>query len=158
MDVTQFSPVIKSVLRSLKVRRDQAEDLTQECYVKLLEEVESIESAQSPKDMVARICRNHLLNIFRVKTPRTDSLSDYKTYHRAAKVRNQEPEIPNLTTEELRDAIEELPNQEKITLTCLYLQGMTLQGAGFELGLTRKQIEWRRDKGVARLKERFNGR
>ena len=59
-DVTQYDSIIKATLSKKRVKKDQREDMSQECYVALLER----EKELNP-DLAGKICRTRIETILR---------------------------------------------------------------------------------------------
>ena len=62
VDVTQYDSLIKQILVKLKIDRRQKEDMTQECYVALLENTAKLES---DPNLAEEICHKRVSGIIR---------------------------------------------------------------------------------------------
>lgn len=160
-DVTKYKPIINKVLAKLKVPRDQREDLTQECYIALLEQMK-------PEDTdghVAVICRRKVAAIWRAENhtggfdhepskhlPKYYSLSDPRTAYKVSKIPALGVEVSD---EKLYEAINLLPHSEFKVIYLLYVEGKTQEQAAVELQMTRSALRVQRDKGVKNLKKYF---
>ena len=113
MEILKYEKVIQSVLSKLKVDKSQRQDMTQECYIALLEKQEQLTAVNEGEDeaYAQRLCRNKVIDIWRrqQREVRTDSLSNPRTQHKALKVGIPEEGI---TEEQLQQAIRTLPWDE----------------------------------------------
>lgn len=155
MDIEKFRPVIDDILRKLKVSRDQQEDLRQDCYVELLMKQEQLEAADDSIKYAARLCKNHILSVWRDAKPHNveaESLSDPKIGRKAAKISIF---VPNLDEEMLQEALKLLPLEEFEVITLLYVEGQDRKNAAAALGVHPNTVDNRVKSGVAKLKQYF---
>src|SRR5665213_1004875 len=140
IDVLKYAPVIARVLAKLKVSKNQREDMTQECYVALLEKqkhlVHGLERGEDDK-FAASICWSRIQDVRRKvnqnqpghKTQikaHLDSMSDPRVYRKVAKIGipaiDDDPEV---TSEEMEAAVLSLPFEEYRVIYELYVEGKT---------------------------------
>jgi len=165
IDVLDYKQVIKDVLSQLGIKRDQREDMTQECYVALLEKAQHLERSVSgghDKKYATAICRHKIHALwgrgqhpYRSKEkpgPRIDSLSDPKILHLVEKSVFKEEGV---TEEQLQDAILSLAYEDYSVIYSVYVEGKTEVKTGEDLGLTRRQVQFRKERGVEALKKYF---
>jgi len=160
IDVLQYKPVIQQTLVKMKVPRNQREDMTQECYMALLQKIKP----EDTEGYVAAICRSTVADVWKkenqtrasyVEKPNIhfDSLSDPRTAHKASKV--MAPESTDVPDEVLYPAIDELPDEERNVIYRLFIEGKTQEQTGEELGLTRSVVRTRSQRGIDMLKKIF---
>ena len=160
IDVLQYKPVIQQTLVKMKVPRNQREDMTQECYMALLQKIKPGDT----EGYVAAICRSTVADVWKkenqtrasyVEKPNIhfDSLSDPRTAHKASKV--MVPESTDVPDEVLYPTIDELPDEERNVIYRLFIEGKTQEQTGAELGLTRSAVRTRSQRGIDMLKKIF---
>ena len=163
MDVLKFEPVVKKVVSSLKVPKARKEDLTQECYLALLQQQEILEKATEPQTYARKVCYNRIRKLWREenqmlrwedKPPfRLDSMSDPKVAHKVAKIGL--PEGPEVSDEKLYSAVISLPIEESRVIWNLFIEGRTERETAADLGMTRWRVQVLSKRGVNMLKKIF---
>lgn len=158
-EVTEYEPVILDVIRKLKVKRHQLDDMKQECYMILLEKQEELDSptVRSKPDLAAKICRNRIIDIYRAETADknrlpTDSLSVPRIHNKASKIAISEAGI---TEEQLNDAVRVLPFDEYQVIYNRYIEGRTLDETVLDLGISKKVVRNREKRGIMHLQQHF---
>lgn len=151
MDITQYAPVIAEVLAKLRIPRTQREDMTQECYVALLEEL----NESDDRDRVVDICRRRIWNINDKQTRMVPTISADvpNVSHHLSKIGFSEE--GNTSESELNEAIQTLPEEDREVIQLRFIEGLTQKQTCSKLGLTLKAARWRQDRGVAALKKYF---
>jgi RNA polymerase sigma factor (sigma-70 family) len=161
IDVLKFEPIIRDVLLKTKTPPSKMEDLTQECYVALIQKQDLIEKAKNQEGYVAQICRNRIYEVWRKETDsrsqdKTDvwfmSLSDPKIYQKVVKITGPNPDT---TDEELYEAIVNLPVDEALAIYGIFVEGKTREALAIELGIGIKKLYNRLARGVKNLKKYF---
>lgn len=157
IDVLKYKPVILTVLSKLKVKNNQYEDLTQECYLALLENqhhvLKGILAGEEDK-YVAVICRSRILNLWNSPERKleTDSLDDPRFKHRFQKSHVFENEE---VSEDLKFGLETLQPGDREIVWSLFVKGDTIKDTAQNLGLTIQAVKSRRDRAVKKLKKFF---
>ena len=170
VDITKYAPVISGVLTKLKVKKQDREDLTQECYLALLEKRRHLERGielGTENSFAASICRSKITDVWRrehqergqYKTKagvHFDSLSDPRVYRRAAKIGI--PEIdddPEVEPERMEAAVLSLPFEEFRVIYELFVEGKGQDKVASELGISPRTVRNRKTKGILGLKKYF---
>lgn len=161
MDVLKFQPVIEKVLASMRIKRGQKEDMTQECYVALLENQANI-SGDDDTESATRICRTRVMEILRTETQlgtpketqiRFVSADVPSVANRLAKIEiSTEGKI---SESELYAAVDSLNDEDREVIQARFIEGLTQQQSCGKLNLTLKALKWRQARGVAALKKYF---
>ena len=165
MDVLKYKPVIKKVLAELKVPHNQREDMSQECYIALIEKSahlqKGIELGEENK-YAAQICRSRVINLWRrnqhpYKTednlgPRLVSLSIPQIRNQAERIAVQTPDV---TDEQLQEAILSLPFDEYRVVYSVYVDGKSQRETSNDFGISRRQVANLLERGVQNLKKYF---
>lgn len=150
MDVLKFKHVVESVVSSFKQIKGPKEDLVQECYLALLE----VEWPETNEEKFAeKTCRARLNQIqSKSRTPITDSLDDPRTFSRVARI----PETGGLVTEhQLNEAVCDLPYEEYQVIHGVFYEGQTEEKTAHDLSITKRAVQWRKQKGIRKLKKHF---
>jgi len=165
IDVLKFQHVIKDVITKTKVPPNKVEDLTQECYLSLIEQQDLIEKARSPEDYAASVCRSKIYQVWKQENDisRVDgknykpdiwflSLSDPKIYQKVAKIACQRTDI---TDEELYSGILQLPLDEAQVIYGIFVEGLKKKDLAEQLGIGIRRLNTRLRRGIKNLKEYF---
>lgn len=161
IDVLKFKAVIKDVLCKTKTPPSKAEDLTQECYVALIEQQDLIEKARNPEGYAASVCRHRIYEVWRRETDSRggdptnlwfSSLSDPKVYQRVAKIACPKKDVAD---EELYEAISNLPLDESRVVYGIFVEGKTRQALAEELGYGVVKLGNQLNRGIDKLKKHF---
>ena len=153
VDVLKFKSVIDDLLLKFRVPKPQQDDLTQECYLVLLEQ------DWTPKNdngAYARIvCRNRLIDLFRKQGAgiKADSLDDPRNFAKAAKI--SQPEGSTVTEHQLNEAVCDLPYEDYQVIHEIYFEGHTEEQAADELGITLPAVKYRKRRSIKQLKTHF---
>lgn len=164
-NVLDYQPVIQEAIRGLRIKPCQKEDMEQECYLTLLRKQTEIKKARDSKKYVGTLCRNRIRDIQRqesqsqpnyVSEPgiRFESLSNPSTLHKALNVVSKIED--RATDEELQEAIESLPVEEKNVIKLIYIGGKTQAKTAEILKTSRWRVRQLKDSGVQKLKEFFD--
>jgi RNA polymerase sigma factor (sigma-70 family) len=169
-NVLKYQPVIKDVMAKLKVRKNQQEDLLQECYLALLEHQDKLESADNDLGYAATVSRRTIQHCWSKEhfgvadfsdikdnppKVRFDSLSEPKTARRAAKVAAPSP-APDfqISSLDLEEAVSKLSEKERQTVQLL-LEDKTQQEVADVLGVHLSTITRRSRSAIQKLKAHF---
>ncbi len=170
VDIIKYAPVISGVLTKMKVKKEDREDLTQECYLALLEKhkhlIRGIELG-TENSFATSICRSRITDVWRrdhqnrgqYKTKvgvRFDSLSDPRVYHKAAKVIAPVAGTDeDAASGELENAILSLGFDEFRVIYEVFVEGKTQPTVAQELGISVRTVATRQKKGIEGLKKYF---
>jgi RNA polymerase sigma factor (sigma-70 family) len=165
IDVLEYKSVIERVLSRLKIPADQREDLSQECYVALLEKKHHVQKGIDKgkgEAYAARICRSRITDLWRTGQrpqrtkedpgPRLVSLSLPKIMHQAEKIPQPVPEVSD---EELYGAIYSLPLDEYRVIYNVFVDGKSQRETAGDFGISRRQVANLVDRGIKNLKKYF---
>jgi RNA polymerase sigma factor (sigma-70 family) len=161
IDVLKFKPVIKNVLSKTKTPPSKAEDLTQECYLALIEKQDLIEKARNPEGYAASVCRHRIYEVWRRETDSRSgdptrlwfsSLSDPKVYRKVAKIACPKKDVSD---DELYEAILSLPLDESRAVYGIFVEGKTRIVLAEELGFGVVKLGNQLNRGIDNLKKHF---
>jgi RNA polymerase sigma factor (sigma-70 family) len=169
INILEYKPVIDNVLAKLKVKKSQREDMTQECYVALLEKQHHLEHGillGRGEAYASSICSSRVRDVWRKENQtrpehkekhhlKFDSLSDPRVYRKAIKISIPKEEELELTTAELESGILSLPFDEYRVVYEIYVQGKTQPQVAKDLGISERTVWDRNQRGIKLLKKYF---
>jgi len=154
-DVMQWQEEVKRAVQKYarNAPPDKKQDLTQECYLKILENQQAVAAARNPKWFVLRLCRNLLFDSGRSSTNqrREVSLSDPAVFAEAN--RPQTVGGFGVSTEDLDEAIKSLPHDQQYVLRCSFFLGRTEKEIMRDLGKSQATVRRIRQAAFAKLRE-----
>ena len=148
----QFAPeIFRYLLRHLNGRRESAEDLTEEVFLKVLERLGSYQFRGLPfSAWLYRIARNHMIDHLRSRPRQIISSLD------AA------PEIPEKRAEQVMDrsldrheltyALERLTSDQRHVVTLRFLDGFTTAETAEIMGKTEDAVKKLQARGLVQLR------
>ena len=156
-DVTQYESIIKTALSKKRVRRDQREDMSQECYVALLEREDELYP-----ELAGKICRTRIETILREqeqkRTKKENKIrfvsADLPSVSRLLSKIAAEQEGPVSETE-LYKAVDSLEESLRKVIQTVYVDGLTQPAAAEKLGIPLRTLQRRISRGIIELKLKF---
>lgn len=153
-DVTQYDSIIKMALSRKRVRKDQREDMSQECYVALLEREKELDP-----ELAGKICRTRIETILREqeqkRTKKENKIrfvsADLPSVSRLLSKIATEQEGP-ISETELYQAVDSLDENYRAAVREVYVNGLTQKDAAEKLGITIWSLRWKLGCGIMDLK------
>ena len=148
----QFAPeIFRYLLRHLNGRREAAEDLTEEVFLKVLERLSSYQFRGLPfSAWLYRIARNHMIDHLRSRPRQIISSLD------------QAPEIPEKKAEQTMDrsldrhelayALDRLTSDQRHVVTLRFLDGFTTAETAEIIGKTEDAVKKLQARGLVQLR------
>ena len=148
----QFAPeIFRYLLRHLNGRRESAEDLTEEVFLKVLERLGSYQFRGLPfSAWLYRIARNHMIDHLRSRPRQIISSLD------------QAPEIPEKKAEQMLDrsldrheltyALDRLTSDQRHVVTLRFLDGFTTAETAEIMGKTEDAVKKLQARGLVQLR------
>ena len=148
----QFAPeIFRYLLRHLNGRRESAEDLTEEVFVKVLERLGSYQFRGLPfSAWLYRIARNHMIDHLRSRPRQIVSSLDTA------------PEIPEKKAEQVMDrsldrhelayALERLTSDQRQVVVLRFLDGFTTAETAEIMGKTEDAVKKLQARGLVQLR------
>jgi len=157
MDVLKYQPVIQKSLIQQKIRRSHREDMTQECYVALLENPDRL-SGPDDETQAALICRSRIEEILKQRIKKQDrpkllSADDPSVARQLDKITSINE--GNISESELYAAITDLRDDDREVIKLRFIEGLTQQQTCGRLELTLEEMKWRQERGIKALKKYF---
>lgn len=153
MDPTKYNKVIRIVLSSLNIVKEDRQDYTQECYLELLRQEDALKNVapESENQHVGQLCKTTVIDLLRAKSRKIHaySLDDPRT-------RKEATQLPEgVKSSDLRESINSLPPKQKTVIQSIFVEGKTQEETAHDLGMTRKIVRNLMDKGIVNLKNYF---
>ena len=153
-DVTQYDSIIKTALSRKRVRKDQREDMSQECYVALLEREKELDP-----ELAGKICRTRIETILREqeqkRTKKENKIrfvsADLPSVSRLLSKIATEQEGP-ISETELYQAVDSLDENYRAAVREVYVNGLTQKDAAEKLEITIWSLRWKLSCGIMDLK------
>lgn len=128
--------------------QEQANDLVQECFIKLWEKRSSIKTTQSVESLLFVMLRNRCLNYLRdqkLHKPETeiDSVGENELQHlfQLDFIGKEESSLEEQLIVAIRESVDKLPEKRKIVFTKSKLEGKKNKDVADELGISVKAVE-----------------
>jgi RNA polymerase sigma factor (sigma-70 family) len=162
-DITKYDSLIKRTLGSkigpvkLKLTRDQKKDLTQDCYLALLENQDRLEGPDH-EEQAEKICRSRIVEIIqpRAREGKGIRLVSADDPAVAKQVRDLvAPDDGQISESELHAAIETLDPEDREVIQQRFVWGLTQKQTCGKLNLTVEAVKWRQKRGIEMLKKYF---
>jgi DNA-directed RNA polymerase specialized sigma24 family protein len=156
----QFKGAIDFQLKRVPLPQSDKQDLRQDCYVALLENLGRIQSAPNPSRYANRVCWTCVVDYWRkrngtgqVRRPVPGSLSDPKNYSQACRVLISDNRFP---LDDLDEGLMTLPLDVYGVIYDCYVEGMTEGEAAESNGINLRRVKYLKNKGVSLLKKFFS--
>ena len=141
----RFAPMIHGLLLA-RVRRQDADDLTQEVFLSAIQQLHVLRDARAFGGWIAAIARNAAVDHYR-RTPATIELPGSLSG----------PAPPSAEAEEALRLIRGLPEAYRETLILRLVEGMTGPEIAARTGLGTGSVRVNLHRGMKLLRERLNG-
>lgn len=136
---TQFAPGIFRFCRRAMPSREDAEDATSEVFLKVRSKLEQYDASRPFNAWLYRVAANHCWDLLRRRRVRQDlETGDIETIPLEHPDPGQlEQLIAEKSREEVRKALEQLPNRTRMALTLRYYSDMSYDEIAETLGVRR---------------------
>lgn len=161
IDVTKYEKTINELLSRFKIPRQDRDDAKQECFLHLMLNTGALLSAQNDPAQNDRafaevLCKNRILDIMRgnKRVIKTESLDDPRSRQHAEKISGLLD--LGITDEQLQEAVVKIPEYDQYqVIHSVYIEGKTEERTAKDLKMTRRQVQHRKEKGIAAVKKYF---
>jgi len=163
--INRYGTQLLAFIRGRVSTDEDAEDVLQDVWYQL-SDVEEIEGIDSMSGWLYRVARNKIIDKFRKKKSEyledfflesEDGEIDFKEILLADPQTPEDEYVKRLFWEELREALDELPERQRSVFVKNELEEMTLQQIADESGENLKTIISRKGYAVRHLRDRLNG-
>lgn len=156
-DITQYESTIKMALSKKRVKKDQREDMSQECYVALLEREDEL-----TPEIAGKICRARIEAVLREQEQR-DTKKEKRIRFVSADLPSFSRILSKISTDqdgqisesELYQAVDDLDPGYRESILAVYVDGLTQKAAAERLGITLWTLRWRINRGIMNLRLKF---
>ena len=156
-DITQYESTIKMALSKKRVKKDQREDMSQECYVALLEREDEL-----TPEIAGKICRARIEAVLREQEQR-DTKKEKRIRFVSADLPSFSWILSKISTDqdgqisesELYQAVDDLDPGYRESILAVYVDGLTQKAAAERLGITLWTLRWRINRGIMNLRLKF---
>lgn len=156
IDVTKYEKTINELLSKFKIPRQDRDDAKQECFLHLMLNTDALLSAQNDRAFAEVLCKNRILDIMRgnKRGIKTESLDDPRSRQHAEKISGLLG--LGITDEQLQEAVVKIPEYDQYqVIHSVYIEGKTEEQTAKDLKMTRRQVQHRKEKGIAAVKKYF---
>ena len=156
-DITQYESTINTALSKKRVKKDQREDMSQECYVALLEREDEL-----TPELAGKICRARIEAVLREQEQR-DTKKEKRIRFVSADLPSVSRILSKISTDqdgqisesELYQAVDDLDPGYRESILAVYVDGLTQKAAAERLGITLWTLRWRINRGIMNLRLKF---
>lgn len=136
---TQFAPAVFRFCRRAMPSREDAEDATSEVFLKVRSKLDQYDASRPFNAWLYRVAANHCWDLLRRRRVRQDlETGDIETVPLEHPDPGQlEQMIAEKSREEVRKALEQLPNRTRMALTLRYYSDMSYDEIAETLGVRR---------------------
>jgi RNA polymerase sigma factor (sigma-70 family) len=157
IDVTRYEPIVKQALKKKRVDPDQCEDMSQECYLALLER-----KVELSPEAAGKICRTRIQSILssqrQLKVKKENRIrfvsADDPAISRILSKVAEEQQGP-ISESELYKAINELEDEYYAIIMLIFVEGLTQPKAAKLLGISRRTLQRKQKNGIMVLRSKF---
>ncbi len=139
--ITKYKDRIYNVLYRMVHSREEAKDLTQECFIKAFQKLASFDPKREFYPWLCRIAINHCIDKRRIQKPQ---IVDFHEMDQLSMVEEQTPESIYIQKEfasEMREMLDELPESYRLVLLLRYNQNLSYQEISDILGIPVSTIQ-----------------
>lgn len=136
--VARFQTSIFRIAYRMTGNGAEAEDLTQEVFLRLYQNLASYDTARPLAPWVSRVACHHVLNRLRKARLRTDAIEGNEA---DAAPNPEEALVLRRESERVRAALRELPPRLRLAITLKYEEGMTAEEIGAVMQAGRNTVK-----------------
>ena len=159
--ISEYHPFIYKFLYKLSENEEAAKDLTQDTFIKVINNIEKFDTKGCAKfsTYIITISKNLYIDYLRrekrillnIPIEQYSNLKDVNTDI-------EEAVIDRLCGQDAVESIERLSEDQKAAIKMKYIEGLTLKEIGKALNVEPKTIKSRIHNGIVKLREMFEGR
>jgi RNA polymerase sigma-70 factor (ECF subfamily) len=142
--VERYAHIVYATSRRILGDPARAEDVAQDCFLKL------VEAPEAPSNLAAwlhRVARNRSLDLLRSEKRRQAKESRWAPPGRETSEPSWEEVEPLVD-----DAIDLLPEEQRVPVVLHFLAGRTLESIGSLLNISKSTVSYRIEKGIAGIR------
>lgn len=137
----KYSKKVYGISKSFCLSHQDAEEIVQEVFIKLWNNIKSLDPAFSIQAYIISITKNSILNFLRKKAVRQNYLLGLTRSNRNNKNPVEDFVCYNDLLSKLNQCINNLPPQRQKIFTMVHFEGFTSEGVSLKLHLSKRTVE-----------------
>lgn len=155
--IKQYGIMIKKIVMSIVKNSNNIDDIVQETYIKILENIDSIDVNRNIRSYICIIAMNTTKDYIR-HISKSKELYCFDWNNLSCK-ENTSNDLYDVLEDGLKEYIDRLPLEYKLVIKCIYYNDMSIKEAAEYLGINQCTVKSRLYRGRKRLKvyiEKYN--
>lgn len=149
----RYSPIVEQFVLSLLKRKEEADDITQNIFLKIWENRSSMSGVHSFRAYLFKMVRNAVYDTFSRRKP-TSGLQDSMELGDILRSEDMEGKISAKDLNMLMDmAVENMPEQRRRVFRMSRRDGLSHKEISMQLGISTKTVEYHMSKALAELRK-----
>ena len=149
----RYSPIVEQFVLSLLKRKEEADDITQNIFLKIWENRSSMSGVHSFRAYLFKMVRNAVYDTFSRRKP-TSGLQDSMELGDILRSEDMEEKISAKDLNMLMDmAVENMPEQRRRVFRMSRRDGLSHKEISMQLGISTKTVEYHMSKALAELRK-----
>ena len=149
----RYSPIVEQFALSLLKRKEEADDITQNIFLKIWENRSSMSGVHSFRAYLFKMVRNAVYDTFSRRKP-TSGLQDSMELGDILRSEDMEGKISAKDLNMLMDmAVENMPEQRRRVFRMSRRDGLSHKEISMQLGISTKTVEYHMAKALAELRK-----
>ena len=149
----RYSPIVEQFALSLLKRKEEADDITQNIFLKIWENRSSMSGVHSFRAYLFKMVRNAVYDTFSRRKP-TSGLQDSMKLGDILRSEDMEEKISAKDLNMLMDmAVENMPEQRRRVFRMSRRDGLSHKEISMQLGISTKTVEYHMSKALAELRK-----
>ncbi len=158
--IKQYSDMLYRLALIRIGNREDAEDIVQQTFLKLVEHYDCLESPEHVKAWLLRVCCNQCNNHFKLpwnrKRVEMDNFTDYIASHNLCEDTCEQETIHKFQQQELLRKVYQLPEKYRIVFHLCYMEEYTPPEIAKILGLSTNTVNVRLHRAKNKLAQSLN--
>ena len=150
--INQYGKRLYGLCMTLCANSTEADDLYQDTWLKVVENISKYDRAKEFEPWLTRICVNTYRNALR-RLARSPIWGGFSSNEEKDSIMNSVPSPAEEDYSSLHEAIARLPEKHRMTITLFYFQGMDISSTAHILGVPAGTVKSRLNKAKKLLKE-----
>ena len=149
----RYSPIVEQFVLSLLKRKEEADDITQNIFLKIWENRSSMSGVHSFRAYLFKMVRNAVYDTFSRRKP-TSGLQDSMELGDILRSEDMEGKISAKDLNMLMNmAVENMPEQRRRVFRMSRRDGLSHKEISMQLGISTKTVEYHMSKALAELRK-----
>lgn len=155
--IKQYGVIIKKIVISIVKNNHSIDDIVQETYIKLLENIDTIDNEKNPHGYISKIAINTTKDYLR-KIAKSRELYCYD-WNYLDDTQDKTIGFYEIIDYGLKEYVERLPLDYRNVIKCVYFKNMSINEVAICLGVSQNTVKSRLHRGRKQLKvymEKYN--